>query len=272
MYRTRNQCARGMGTNLLLAAAVFSLATVAHSQANAADSAAPTGRIDFEAAKLPEANVEIDLSQEMFRNLFGIGDAAVAGVAETLLKSAGSGDSAKGTKLAAEQLESARQILQLAGNVVREVRVRVYESLPEDAGGAEKLFKPFDEQLRTGKWETIARVHDDENIVRVSAIMHEGSVQGIFVTATDGDSVVIANVLCDVSPENVKKLTSSATKIGLENGLAQVIEKKMSKLQVAGDGRKVIVIRDSEAKGRVAPPTPPTPPAPAAEAASPATR
>ena len=56
-----------------------------------------------------------------------------------------------------------------------------------------------------------------------------GAIQGIFVTATDGDSVVIANVVCDISPENVKTLTSTATKIGMENGLAQVIEQKMKK-------------------------------------------
>ena len=42
----------------------------------------PTGRLDFEAANLPTANVEVDLSQAMFKDLFGIGDAAIAGVAE----------------------------------------------------------------------------------------------------------------------------------------------------------------------------------------------
>ena len=35
---------------------------------------------------------------------------------------------------------------------------------------------------------------------------------------------MFANAVCDVSPENVKKLTSAATKIGLENGLKQAIE------------------------------------------------
>jgi hypothetical protein len=36
--------------------------------------------------------------------------------------------------------------------------------------------------------------------------------------------------VCDVSPENVKKLSAAATKIGLENGLLQVLEKEMGRL------------------------------------------
>jgi hypothetical protein len=32
-----------------------------------------------------------------------------------------------------------------------------------------------------------------------------------------------------LSPDNMKKVTAAATKIGLENGLAQVIEAKMPK-------------------------------------------
>jgi hypothetical protein len=38
-------------------------------------------------------------------------------------------------------------------------------------------------------------------------------------------------VVCDVSPENAKKLTSAATKIGLENGLAQELEAKMQRMR-----------------------------------------
>ena len=103
-------------------------------------------------------------------------------------------------------MEAARQIIQLAGNVVREVRVRVYKDLPEGTDSAAKLFKPFDEQLQSGSWESLARVREDENMVRVSAIRGDGTLKGIFIQATDGDNVVIANVVCEVSPDNVKKL------------------------------------------------------------------
>lgn len=258
--------------NVLLAAVTFGLAAAAHSQATAADSGSPIGRIDFTVAKLPEANVEVDVSQEMFRDLFGIGDAAIAGVAETLMKATGDSDTAKSTKLAAEQLEAARQIVQLAGNVVREVRVRVYEDMPKDSESPAKLFGQFDEQLKSAHWETLVKVHDGENVVRVSAIRHEGALKGIFVNVTDGDSLVLANVVCDISPENVKKLTSTATKVGLDNGLAQQIAMKMKHMPGKMNGSGTIVIKSGEQLlvTPAAPPTPPAPPAPPKAAAPPA--
>ena len=261
MYRIPALMVRHVTGNIVLAATTFCLAAIAHSQTTAAGESTPVGRLDFEAAKLPEANVEVDLSQEMFKDLFGIGDAAIAGVAEALMKSSSSDESTKGTRLAAEQLETARQILQLAGNVVHEVRVRVYESLPEETAGPQKLFNAFDEQLSAGKWETLARVHNKKEMVRVSAIRGGGAVQGIFVVATDGNSVVVANIVCDVSPENVKKLTSAATKVGLENGLAQAIELKMRHLPGAAGSRPTIVIKNDERLSIPSPPAPPTRPA-----------
>jgi hypothetical protein len=83
----------------------------------------------------------------------------------------------------------------------------------------------------------------------------------VFIQATDGDNVVIANVVCEVSPDNVKKLTSAATKIGLDNGLAAAIEMKM-KHGPGGQQRGAIVIKASEPAAPV-PPAPPAPPAPA---------
>lgn len=266
MFRQCSLVIRRGGDTFMLAAATMLLAVISQAQA-ATDAPSTVGRIDFEAAKLPAANVEVDLSQEMFKSLFGIGDAALTGVAESLMKSTNTGDGAKGVRLAADQLEAARKVLQLAGNVVREVRVRVYENLPEDKGGAEKLFEPFETQLRADKWETLARIHDDDNIVRVSALHKGDAIQGIFVTVTDGDNVVIANLVCDISPENVKTLTSTATKIGLENGLAQVLEQKMKKFGGANDGHTIIIKNGDKKMTLVAPPTPPTPPAPPAEPA-----
>jgi hypothetical protein len=181
-------------------------------------------------------------------------------------------------KLAAHQLQAAREIIQLAGNVVREVHVRLYEGLPENIDGANALTKPFEEQLRSDNWETIARVRDDENLVRVAVIRNEGSVKGVFVVATDGESVALANVVCDVSPDNVKKLTSAATTIGLENGLATQLQLKFQPQIVIGDGQRAtitipaadgkqatIAIPAIEAPRAViaAPPTPPAPPVPA---------
>jgi hypothetical protein len=213
----------------------------------------PIGRLDFESAKLPEANVEIDLSQDLFTDLFGIGDAAIAGVVESLVKAPNTDDNAQATKMAAQQLEAARQIIQLAGNVVREVHVRAYESLPGGIENAHALYKPFDEQLRAGNWETLARLRKDDEAVRVAVIRRAGSVQGVFVVATDGDSLVLANIVCDISPDNVKELTAAATKIGLENGLAEGIQAKF---------RPTIVINGAERATIAVPATPPAPPSP----------
>jgi hypothetical protein len=184
----------------------------------------------------------------MFRDLFGLGDAAVAGVAESLLQSAEKSDGAEATRLAAEQLAAARQIMQLASEVVHEVRIRVYRGLPDENRKPEALAAQFDDQLRAGNWDNVVQVREDDQSVRVSLLRDEGAVQGIFVIAGHhGKEIVLANVVCDLSPENIKKLSSAATKIGLENGLAQVIEAKMPK------------------RHRIAPATPPQPPRPDAQ-------
>jgi hypothetical protein len=224
-----NHYIRTLGDKIALAALILGIAATAPAQSTESSAKGPAGRIDFEAANLPTAKVEVDLSQEMFKDLFGLGDAAIAGVAETLMNSR-EAKSGPHVEMAAEQLEAARQIIQLASNVVQEVRVRVFEGSPEGASDAQQLIKPFDEQLQSGKWETLVRVRDKDEIVRVSVLRREGAVQGVFVAAVDGEDVVFANAVCDISPDNVKKITSAATKIGLENGLAQQIEAKMKRL------------------------------------------
>jgi len=152
--------------------------------------------------------------------------------------------------------------MQIAGNVIREVRVRIYQELPDDADDAQRLYKPFDEQLRAGNWETLARVRNDEDVVRISAIRKGGALQGIFIVASDGESVALVNVVCDVSPKNVKKLTSAATKVGLENGLAQMIESQMKNLSVTVEAHPTIVIRNATVATPEAAPVPGSPAAP----------
>ena len=201
----------------------------------------------------------------MFKDLFGIGDAAIAGIAETVLNSVEGGtDKNKQAKLAAEQLEAAREIAQLVGNVVREVRVRAYESLPEGTNDPQKLFGPFDEQLRAAKWETIVKVREDDQIARVSVMRSDGAIQGVFVVATDGDGAVIANIVCDISPENVKKLTAAATKIGLKSNFQPKFKFNVSHLPGGTEEHETIVIQNKSSATAPAPPTPPTPPTPPA--------
>jgi hypothetical protein len=222
--------ARRAGSMGALAALLVCVAAAHAQESETTTRNEPAGRINFGEIDLPPATVEVDLSREMFNDLFGLGDAAVAGVAETLLKSADEDNGAKGTRIAAEQLAAARQIMQLASEVVREVRVRVYENLPEDAVKFDKLMTNFNEQLSDGDWENVVRVRDGEDNVRVSLLRSEGAVRGAFIVVADGSDLVLANVVADVSPENVKKLTAAAARIGLENGLQQVIEAKMRDL------------------------------------------
>jgi hypothetical protein len=218
---------------------MFSTAAVPIQQVRAAENDT-TGRVDFDDADLPPANVEIDLSQGMFNDLFGIGDAAVAGIAEALSQSADGSQGTEATQLAAEQLEAARQIFQLAGEVVREVRVRGYEKAPDG------LASHFEGKLADGNWETLVRVHKNEENVRISLLRSEGAVRGVFVVAANAGGLFVANVVCDVSPDNVKKLTSAATKIGLENGLAQAIEAKMHKMQHQLPPTEQVPARDNQ--------------------------
>ena len=97
---------------------LYACAALAQAQEAAPTEAAPLGRIDFARADLPPANVELDLSQGMFNDLFGIGDAAVAGVADALLKAADANrGGAEGTRMAAEKLAAvvARLPVETAG-------------------------------------------------------------------------------------------------------------------------------------------------------------
>ena len=60
-------------------------------------------------------------------------------------------------------------------------------------------------------------------------IYRNDSIRGAFVMAGGHGGQVLVNVVCDISPDNVKSLTSAATKIGLDNNLQQVIEMKFHK-------------------------------------------
>ncbi len=235
----------------LTAVAYFAI-VAAHAHAFAAEGESTPGRIDFNEANLPAATVEVNLSQGMFGDLVGLGEAAIAGVAETLRQSAGAGRGSEGTRIAAEQLAAAQQLVQLVQGVVHEVRVRVYEDFPKESVDADSLMTHFDNQLRSDKWENIVKVRDGKESVRVSLLRKNGAVLGAFVVASDGRSLVLANVVGDVSPANVKKLTSAAATIGLENGLQQVLDQKMQKLH------------HRLPPPTLSAPTPPTPPAPPA--------
>lgn len=182
------------------------------------------GRVDLAAMNLPPANVEIDAGPEMISTLLGIGEAAIAGVSETLLGAADEGPGSGEIKHAAGQLEAVRHVIRLAGDVVQEVRVRVYEDGPQG------VVSECEAQLDKEVWENAVRVSDGDEFARVSLVRSEGSVMGVFVIAGDSGDLVLANVVCNISPEKIKELTAAATKVGLDNGLREEIIRKMNRL------------------------------------------
>ena len=208
-------------------AAFFLLAPAAlHAQHATTSAKITTARIDFAAADLPPATVEVDLSQEIFGDLFGLGDAALEGVVEAFGQVNESKNS-PAIEHAGEQLAAAREIIQLAKQVVREVHVRVYENFGEQENVTANLATRFEPQLTSGNWDSVIKVRDGNDSANISMLRVDGSVLGVFAVVADGKDVVLANIVCDVSPENIKQLTSAATKIGLKNGLQQLIEHEM---------------------------------------------
>src|SRR5882757_8285303 len=133
------------------------------------------------------------------------------------------GEHAESMHMAAEQLAAVRQIIGLAGKVVHEVRIRAYEKNPED------LSSRFDKQLHEVEWEKVVVLRKGDENARVFIIYRNDSIRGAFVMAGGHGGQVLVNVVCDISPDNVKSLTSAATKIGLDNNLEQMIEMKFRK-------------------------------------------
>jgi Domain of unknown function (DUF4252) len=212
------------------AAMLLGIAAV-HAQTAVSSNSGSIGRVAFDYTDLPPATVEVDLSQGLLSDIFGIGNAAVAGVTEALANYAGTNKGTEGTRLAAEKVTAVHQIVQTLGQVVREVHVRAYEGLPDQTGLTDKLLSHYDERVHAGNWENVIRVQERGNTVRVAVARAEGGIRGLFVIVVDGHNVVMSNLVCDVSPDNTKKLTAIAAKTGLDAGLGQMLEAKMRKFK-----------------------------------------
>ena len=214
-------------------ALVLLMSAGAHAEDSAAKSAPTPGQIEFDYADGPQAAVEFDLGPGMAGDLFGIGDAAVAGVADALAKAAGAKPDANGTRFAADQVKAAEQIVATLKEVVHGVRFRAFNGHGDQSADTDKLVAHYTDKLHAENWETLLKAHEGKQNVTVSAIRGAGGIKGIFVTATDGHDTVLVNVVCDISPENVKKLTNVAATSGLQAGLGQMLEQKFAKMHPA---------------------------------------
>ncbi len=206
---------------------LYASASATYAQDAAPQSAAELGRIEFDQAGSAKKFVEVNLSPAMFGDLFGIGDAALSGVVDALQNSPQAKEGSKAIEMAAEKAAAGREFVAIAKNVVKSVRLRAYDGLENPAQEQAKMIAHYDRQLQSGGWENAVRAQDGDKSLQVSAVHADGSIRGLFIIASERDKLLLVNVICDISPENAKRLSTAAVKAGLEAGLDKQIEAAM---------------------------------------------
>jgi len=87
------------------------------------------------------------------------------------------------------------------------VRVLVYK-VGDDPGAAIDRMDKIAGQLKGNHWEQIVKVNDDQDRARIFVKMGKGTMDGLIVLATDDDDeAVFVNVLGQLDPENIGKVT-----------------------------------------------------------------
>lgn len=225
----RNQfLARELAAVALAAVALFAGAR----PAAAADEVTP-GAVTFDSAG-PKPTVDLTLSPGMFRDLFGLGDAAVAGMIEALQRAQQQNGAAEELQFGADQLQLVQQVIGEAQKFVRQVRVRVYKG----GGSSDAALDPaaihqqYATQLSGAGWEQVVSAQEDNKQVQVSIYRSEGAVRGVFVAAQgDHGELALVNAVCELSPENVKRLTDLAVSAGLKFGLQDELRKGLEEMR-----------------------------------------
>ncbi len=220
--------ARRAGTLGAFAAVLLYVGVAAANAEETAPKSSDTlGRIEFNHPGSAKKYVEFDLGAAMFGDLFGIGDAALAGVVDALGQSPQAKEGSQAVQMAAEKAAAAREFVGIARDVVKSVRVRAYDGLENATEEQASVSAHYDQQLQSGGWESLLRAHDGDKSVQVSAVRADGAIKGVFVIASERDKLVLVNVICDVSPENAKRLTTAAVTAGLQAGLDKQLEKAL---------------------------------------------
>jgi hypothetical protein len=207
-----------------LASAPVTTATLA--QDSPSQSPIPAvGRIDFDFSGGAQAAVEIDLPPE----LIGLGELMATGVVDALMEVLHEDPSAsQRMELTEERMAALRHVISSAQGLVEEVRVRVYRL--DDAEVASQMVHHYTAQLEEDNWDNIATVREDNEQVRVAVRKQDESIRGVFAIVTNQREVVMVNVACELSPEKVKNLVSTALRIGMELGLDEAIREAMKEL------------------------------------------
>ncbi len=199
----------------------------AYAQQATPASSGELGRIEFGQPSSAKKYVEVELSPAMFADLFGIGDAALSGVADALQNSPQAKEGSQAIQLAAQKALAGRELIAIAKSTVQSIRFRAYDDLENPAQEQATIAAHFSQQLQAGNWENAVRAQDGDKSVQVSAIHADGSIRGLFIIAAERNKLVLVNVICDISPENAKRLAEAAVKSGLEAGLDKQIEAAM---------------------------------------------
>lgn len=226
-FVTRRAGALGAFTAVLLYVGVASV----HAQESTPTSSDNLGRIEFNHAGTAKKYVEFDLGPAMFGDLFGIGDGALSGVVQALNDSPQAKEGSQAIQMAAEKAAAARELIDIAKNVIKSVRVRAYDGLENPTEEKAGVSSYYDEQLKSGGWENTFRAQDGDKSVRVAAVRSDGAIKGLFVIASESDKLVLVNVICDISPENAKRLSTAAVEAGLKAGLDKHLEEAMKHMK-----------------------------------------
>ena len=67
--------------------------------------------------------------------------------------------------------------------------------------------------------------------MQVSAVRSDGAIKGLFIIASESNNLVLVNVICDISPENAKRLSTAAVKAGLQAGLDKHLEEAIKHMK-----------------------------------------
>lgn len=174
----------------------------------------------------PKPKVSINLSAALLDDVFGVTNAALAGVVQTLNEHQGGGDA---VRMTAEQLAAAKQVIELATDAVQGVRLRVYSDLEPDA--AEALVAHHNASLNGDGWERVVEVNDDDERVRIALRNESDAIRGVRIIAGSGNETITIDADCDISPERAERLTQTATRIALELGLEDALEELVEEVE-----------------------------------------
>lgn len=204
---------RAVGLPIWVAAAMVSLGSV-------------SARADETVQELPKPKVSINLSAELLNDVFGVTNAALAGVVQAMNEHQEGGEA---VRLTAEQLGAAKQVIELATDAVQGVRLRVYSDL--EPAAAEALVAHHNASLDGEGWERVVEVNDNKECVRIALRNDSHAVRGVRIIAGSGKETITIDADCDLSPERAEQLTRTATKIALEFGLEDVLEEVVEEVR-----------------------------------------